>query len=198
MLEVMGLKGEGRRLDAWWSREDASHGDQIVRDARNGQRKLVALGLGASESSRRWPVQQYLEVIREVASQRDVAFLALGGSDVADSCRWLSAQAPGVVSYAGESLPLGAIWSAIARCDLYLGNDTGLMHMAAAARIPVVVVIGLAEGAPPGTRGDTTQTGPYDTLARVVRPPEGTPCDAELDTALVPADSVAKATLELL
>jgi ADP-heptose:LPS heptosyltransferase len=198
MLEVMGLKGEGRRLDAWWTEEDASHGDQIVREARNGQRKLVALGLGGSESSRRWPVQRYLEVIREVASQRDVAFLALGGSDVADSCRWLSAQAPGVVSYAGDKLPLGVIWAAIARCDLYLGNDTGLMHMAAAAHVPVVVVIGLAEGAPPGTRGDTTQTGPYDTLSRAVRPPDGTPLDTALDTALVSSDPVAAATFELL
>jgi len=198
MLEVMGLEGEGRRLDAWWTQEDASHGDQIVREARNGQRKLVALGLGASESSRRWPVQRYLEVIRKVASQRDVAFLALGGSDVADSCRWLSAQAPGVVSYAGDCLPLGVIWAAIARCDLYLGNDTGLMHMAAATRTPVVVVIGVAEGAPPGTRGDTTQTGPHDTLSVVVRPPVGTSLNTALNTALVPSDAVATATLELL
>jgi heptosyltransferase-2 len=198
MLEVMGLKGEGRRLDAWWTAEDARHGDQIVRDARNGQRKLVALGLAASESSRRWPVERYLEVIREVAAQRDVAFLALGGSDVADSCRWLSSQAPGVVSYAGDRLPLGVVWAAIAQCDLYLGNDTGLMHMAAAARIPVVVVIGLAEGAPPGTRGDATQTGPYDTLSMVVRPPLGRSSDRELDTTLVPSKAVAAATLELL
>ena len=198
MLEVMGLKGEGRKLDAWWTEEDANHADQIVRGARHGQCKLVALGLGASEPSRRWPVRRYLEVIREVAAKRDVAFLAFGGSDVADSCRWLSAQLPGVVSYAGEKLPLGVNWAGIARCDLYLGNDTGLMHMAAAAQIPVVVVIGLAEGAPPGTRGDTTQTGPYDTLSRVVRPPKGTPWDSDLDAALVPADSVAAATLELL
>jgi lipopolysaccharide heptosyltransferase II len=198
VLEMMGLKSEGRKLDAWWTEEDARRGEQIVREAKNGQRKLVALGLAASESSRRWPVQRYLEVIREVASQRDVAFLALGGSDVADGCRWLSAQLPGVVTFAGDRLSLGVNWAAIARCDLYLGNDTGLMHMAAATHVPVVVVIGLAEGAPPGTRGDTTQTGPYDTLSRVVRPPEGTPCDSELDASLVPADSVTKATLELL
>jgi len=198
MLEVMGLEGEGRKLDAWWTADDANHADQIVRGARHGQCKLVALGLGASEPSRRWPVRRYLEVIREVAAKRDVAFLAFGGSDVADSCRWLSAQLPGVVSYAGEKLPLGVNWAGIARCDLYLGNDTGLMHMAAAAQIPVVVVIGLAEGALPGTRGDTTQTGPYDTLSRVVRPPKGTPWDSDLDAALVPADSVAAATLELL
>ena len=158
----------------------------------------MALGLAGSEPLRRWPRQRYLDVIRGVEAQRDAAFLVLGGSDVADDCRWLSERAPEMVTYPGERLPLGVVWAAIAQCDLYLGNDTGLMHMAAAARIPVVVVIGLAEGARPGTRGDALQTGPYDTVSRVVRPPAGTPSDTKLDAALVPAAAVAAATLELL
>jgi Glycosyltransferase family 9 (heptosyltransferase) len=101
-------------------------------------------------------------------------------------------------NYPGDRLPLGVVWATIAQCDLYVGNDTGLMHMAAAARIPVVAVIGVADGARPGTRGDALQTGPYDTPSRVVRPPAGTLSETELDAALVPADAVAAATLELL
>ena len=53
---------------------------------------------------------------------------------MADTRRWPSAQAPGLVTYAGDGLPLGVIWATIAQCDLYLGNDNGLMDMAAAAR----------------------------------------------------------------
>jgi heptosyltransferase-2 len=198
MLEAMGLESDEKRLDTWWTPEDAHRGEGIAREARKGRSKLVALGLGASEESRRWPRQRYLEVIREVAAQRHAAFLALGGSDVVETCRWLSEQVPDLVTFPGDRLPLGVIWAAIAQCDLYLGNDTGFMHMASAARVPVVVVIGVANGARPGTRGDGSQTGPYDTLSRIVRPPAGTPSDTALDTALVPADAVAMATLELL
>jgi ADP-heptose:LPS heptosyltransferase len=198
MLEAMGLKGEGRRLDTWWTPEDARRGAEIAREARRGRRKLVALGLAASEPPKRWRRQRYLEVIREVGTRRDAAFLALGGPDVDETCRWLSERVPGLVTYAGDRLPLGVIWAAIAQCDLYLGNDSGFMHMAAAARIPVVVVIGVADGARPGTRGDPSHTGPCDTLSRVVRPPAGTASDMEPDTALVAADAVATATLELL
>jgi ADP-heptose:LPS heptosyltransferase len=154
--------------------------------------------LAASEPARRWPRQCYLDAIRQIVAHEDAAFLALGGPDVVETCQWLADQVPGLVTSAGGELPLGVIWAAIAQCDLYLGNDTGLMHMSAAARIPVVVVIGVADGVLPGTRGDSSHTGPYDTLSRVVRPPAGTLTVGELDTALVPADAVATATLELL
>lgn len=197
MLQAMGLESTGRRLDTWWTVENARRGEEIARRARGHRRKLVALGLAGSEPQKRWPRESYLEVIRAVAAKRDAAFLALGGSDVADTCRWLSQRAP-EVTYVGDSAPLGALWSAIAQCDLYLGNDTGFMHMAAAARIPVVVVIGVAEGAPPGTRGDAARTGPYDTPARVIRPPAESSSDFRIDAALVPVHSVAAATIELL
>lgn len=198
MLEAMGLEAEGRRLDTWWTAADGMRGAGLARDARREHCRLVAIGLGASEPPKRWPPERYLDVIRDISAQRDVAFLVFGGRDVAGSCRWLSAQAPGVVTYAGDKLSLGVIWAAIAQCDLYLGNDSGPMHMAAAARIPVVMVNGVADGARLGTRGDGSHAGPYDTLSRVVRPSARTSSNGELNTASVPTAAVAAATLELL
>jgi len=197
LLEAMGLEAGNRRLATWWTPEDARQGEDIAREARKGRRYLIALGLAASLPSKRWPRERYLEVIRDVLGSRDAAFLALGGPDVADTCGWLAEQVPEAITYAGERLPLGVIWASIARCDLYLGNDTGFMHMAAAARVPVVVVVGVPEGAPE-PRGDSLPTGPYDTVSRAVRPPAGTPFRDEKNAALVPVDAVAKATLELL
>lgn len=198
MLEAIGLRNEGRHLDTWCTPEEARRGEALARRARAGRRRLVALGLAAGEPVRRWSRRRYLEVIRAVGSQRDVAFLALGGPDVAGDCRWLSKALPERVAYHGESLPLGVVWAAIARCDLYLGNDTGIMHMAAAARVPVVEVIGVHEGAPSGTRGDPSHTGPYDTRSRIVRPRMTTSCGPEPQMENVSVDSVLRATLEML
>jgi ADP-heptose:LPS heptosyltransferase len=197
MLESIGLHAGERLLATWWSDEDGRRGEEISRQARGGRAKLIALGLAASESSRRWPCERFLEVIREVTADRDVAFLALGGADVIGACRWLTQNSAGLVMYAGDKLPLGTIWSAISNCDLYVGNDTGLMHMAAAARIPVVVINGLAAEASPGTRCHPSQTGPYGTVSCVVQPPAGLGT-LQLNASLVPSDAVTGATLELL
>ena len=196
LLEVMGLDVANRHLATWWTPDDERQGAEIAREARQGRRYLIALGLAGSLQFKRWPRERYLEVIRRVVGSHDASFLALGGPDVADTCRWIAEQVPNAVTYVGERLPLGAIWASIARCDLYLGNDTGFMHMAAAAHIPVVAVVGVPEG--PGGESDNLPTGPYDTVSRVVRAPAGSARRDEKNAALVSVDAVAEATLELL
>ena len=197
LLKAMGLEATNPRLATWWTPEDERQAEEIARDARRGRRYLIALGCAASLPSKRWPRERYLEVIRRVLRSRDASFLALGGADVADTCRWLAGQEPEAIMYPGEQLPLGAIWASIARCDLYLGNDTGFMHMAAASHVPVVVVLGVAEGVP-GPQADSLPKGPYDTVSRTVRPPRRGSVRHEKNPVLAPVDAVATATLELL
>lgn len=198
LLEAMGLEPSGRRLEAWWTRDDGESGAAIAHEARAGRRKLVALGLAGSEPQKRWPAGEFLEAMRDIAARHDAAFLVLGGEDVWDTCRWLAARAPQRVHMLPGHLPLGAVWAAIARCDLYVGNDTGLMHMASAARVPTVVVNGLPEGARPGTRGDPLHTGPVDTPSRTIRPSGAGDADGGMRVDRVSHEPVAAAALELL
>ncbi len=196
MLEAMGLRPEGRHLEPWWTPADARQAAEILQQAKGNRRRVIALGLAASESPKRWPEENYVRLVHELRQAEDFGFVALGGPDVAETCARLAGQ--GLVHYPGQRLPLGVIWAMLAGCDLYAGNDTGFMHMAAAARIPVVMVCGLPSGVRPGTRGDPRHTGPHDTVHRIARPPDSVPGAADLDARLVPFDEVLARTLELL
>ncbi len=198
MLQALGLKPEGRRLDTWWTAEEERLADGIVGEMRGTNCKVVALGVASSEVARRWPRENFLKVVREIRRRGNVAFLVFGGPDVRETCEWMIAQEGDSVRYVGARESLGTNWAGIAKCDLYLGNDTGFTHMAAAARTPVVDIRGLSPNAPRGTRGDPLTTGPYDTLSRVVRPPVDTPGGPTLDASLVRVESVLAATLDLL
>ena len=199
ILEAIGLAPTGRKLDTWWTEADAKQAQAVATLARGSRRRLVMLGVACSETPRMWPQERFFELVREVARQMpDVAFLTIGGKDVAPTGDWLALQAPGLVHNACGQLGLGAVWALTALCDLYVGNDTGIMHMAAASRTPVVMICGMPPTAQPGTRADPRHTGPHDTVNRVVYPPPETPADTPVNASLVPCAPVVAATLELL
>jgi ADP-heptose:LPS heptosyltransferase len=65
---------------------------------------------------------------------------------------------PYVVDLVGK-LSWGALGATIQRCNLFLGNDTGAMHLATAVRTPVVAVFGPS---------DPARFGPWDPSGRSV------------------------------
>lgn len=202
MLEAIGLCPEGRRLDSWWTLADDAHGTEVSLKARGTRRILVALGLGGSEARKRWPRERFAALAHDLTRDFDVAFVTVGGQDAVSEGAWLSAGAPDSIYDACGGMALGELWALLARCDLYVGNDTGAMHMAAAARTPVVMIY----GHPNSTRfrkDDTPQeevygTMPYGTVSRVVSPPADTPAGTLWGADLVPFAPVLETTIGLL
>lgn len=199
MLEALDLAPTGRRLETWWTPEEESEGRAWTDRLRNSPtRRLIAVGLAGSDGPKRWPRESFLDAINSLATKADAAFVAFGGRDVADACAWLTARSTAPIAYLGAERPLGLNWSVIAKCDLYLGNDTGFAHMAAAAKVPTVVIMGLPVSARPGSRGDPANVRPYDTPCRVIRPPADTPPDVGVDATRVRVDEVVQAAAEML
>jgi heptosyltransferase-2 len=117
------------------------------------------------------------------ASERELC------DSVAQSCR-VPAK-----NFAGETT-LKEFIEMAAACRVYITNDSGAMHIAAAAGVPTVTVFGAT---------DDTTTGPTGPLARVVREPvECSPClkrECPIDhrcMTRVEADRVAQTALDLL
>ena len=101
---------------------------------------LLCIGPGAGTPRRRWPVERFGEVARALRDRFDT-IAVLGSAAEAASCDALARHAGGV-SLAGQ--PLVLVAALLARAALYLGNDSGLSHLAAAQGCPSVA-IGLAD-----------------------------------------------------
>ena len=63
-------------------------------------------------------------------------------------------------------LGLGGAAAAIARCDVYLGNDTGVSHLAAAVGTPALVLFGPT---------DPARYGPHPDAGQALAPPGARP-----------------------
>jgi ADP-heptose:LPS heptosyltransferase len=100
---------------------------------------------GSGLARKRWPAERFAEVASRVCGF-DVVVI-LGGKAEQQTGREIAGRLcrPGihrtVINLAGRTT-LRELVSALARCDLVVGSDTGAMHMAVALDKPTVVVLG--------------------------------------------------------
>lgn len=120
---------------------------------------------GAEHLAKRWPAEAFGQVAARLASGGG-GVIVVGGPDdgaVAGAVAAAAGRAGArAVDLAGR-LTLGATAALIARADVYLGNDSGVAHLAAAVRTPVVVVFGPTSAA---------RYGPVPGAGEAVSPPQ--------------------------
>lgn len=107
--------------------------------------RWLAIGPGANFAGKVWPVTRYIAVANALRHDIDGMVLVGGPADqaLAEAVMW-QAQLP--VQNACGRLSLPQTYALLKRCHFYLGNDSGLGHMAAAAGLPSLTLFG--PGAP--------------------------------------------------
>ncbi len=170
VLRALGGTPERDELELWPQEADRAFAEELWRSRRLGSGgPVIALGVGASHPRKVWPAARYAEVAERLAASTDARFILLGGPGERELGAPLRRAGGAVVDLIGETtLPQAA--ALLERCDLYLGNDTGLLHMAAATDTPVVGMWCNATGAPVGDGQSPERFGPWRVPHRVVRP----------------------------
>jgi ADP-heptose:LPS heptosyltransferase len=74
--------------------------------------------------------------------QYGAALLLLSGGQDRDVAEALAARLPGPALVTGGRFPLTTTAALLARCGLFVGNDSGPMHLALALRVPTVALLG--------------------------------------------------------
>ncbi len=97
---------------------------------------------GARMASKRFPPTQLAEVLNRVAEAKGATAILLGGADDADLVEAVSQRLTvRAINWAG-TLDFQQIGALAAESLLYIGNDTGLTHLAAASGAPTVMLMG--------------------------------------------------------
>jgi len=105
-------------------------------------RRLLALHISASKPQRAWHRNRFIESARRIAERHDAGVLLLGGpADAEDLSEAESALGAIAINACGRST-IGQMAALIARCDAFLGNDSGPMHVAGALGVPVIALFG--------------------------------------------------------
>ena len=109
-----------------------------------GRDRLVALHPGGTmlDGVKRWPVERYAAVADALHERWDARILLVGGRDEAELVNAVAMAMTEPSTRISGEVSLLASFALIAACDLFIGNDSGLLHAAAALGTPYVGVYG--------------------------------------------------------
>lgn len=140
---------------------------------QDGLRIAVHPGSGSFSTARRWPSERFNAVVRSLARADGARIVLVGGPDEEEAATLVTAGVePEPINLAGQTT-VGQLAAVLERCDLFLGNDSGVMHLATAVGTPVVAVFG-----PTNHRawGPWTGRGREDRATVVRAEVSGSPC----------------------
>ncbi len=122
---------------------------------------VLGMGPGAVYGpAKRWPAERFAAVADMAVERWGARIIILGSDKEKDICAKVSdiMNQPSI-DLCGQ-VNLGEAAALVGRCNLFLSNDSGLMHIASALNVPLVAIFGST---------NPFATGPRGTWARIVR-----------------------------
>lgn len=104
----------------------------------------IALGVGSSEAWKQWGAARFVELILALNHRRAGSIFIVGGSAERPLAEEILARVrdSGGAAVDAVALPLEQVAALLARCRCYVGNDTGVLNMAAALGVPAIGLFG--------------------------------------------------------
>ena len=98
----------------------------------NEKTKNIILGVSASGPTKRWDIENYIKLATQLSDYKECRFFIAAGKDDLEIIDKIKRSNINSICMTMEKLSISNILPIIKNCNLYIGNDTGFMHMSAA------------------------------------------------------------------
>ena len=134
----------------------------LVQAGWDGRRRLVVVHPGAGGAHKRWPAAGFVSALADVTGRGDVALVLHEGPADAAAVDELASGVPGALRLRAPALPTLA--GVLRLATVYVGNDSGVSHLAATVAAPAIVLF-----APANLAWHPWATGPEVLTVRLAR-----------------------------
>ncbi|MFH1217936.1 MAG: lipopolysaccharide heptosyltransferase II [Pseudomonadota bacterium] len=167
LLEDLGLVSGSNELFLRLKEKDLLFAEKMKKDI--GAELVIGINPGAAYGPAKcWPAERYGQLAALLNKEYGAKFFVFGtGADKA-TIDTICGYGPEFISGLAGRTTLGQAMALIGLCDAFVTNDSGLMHVGAATRTPLVAIFGST---------DAVATGPFSDRAIVVQKAlECSPC----------------------
>jgi heptosyltransferase-2 len=127
----------------WLNNNNLSSQTKIVYPHNNKNNNQIIIGIGSSGPTKKWLTENYIELIKRINNKNIKFFLAGGNNEIENQI------ANKIISETKENsvvslcfLTIEEIIPIINSSKLYIGNDTGFMHLSAGLNVPTIGLFG--------------------------------------------------------
>ncbi|MCC6149551.1 MAG: glycosyltransferase family 9 protein [Planctomycetes bacterium] len=156
LTRAVGASGNHWHPELFASAQAQALAADVLKQAGLQQGEAIALNLGGSNQSKRWPLQRWAELLALLRAANQQVLLVGGPDEAADARKLLPDQRQRALAGA---LPFMACAALLKLCRAHISADTGLMHAGLALDVPTVALFG---------PDDPKWTGPYPRQRRAV------------------------------
>ena len=164
ILHGIGMAGDNRDLYLKLDQRDRFRAEKILLEQNLSLAdKIIGINPGATYGpAKQWPLDRYALLAEQIQALTGERVIIFGGPKDTNLGQTISRrmQHP-PVDLSGKT-SLGEAMALIERCDLFITNDSGLMHVAAALDVPLLAVFGST---------NPVTTGPLSQHSRIVQAP---------------------------
>jgi heptosyltransferase-2 len=168
VITVLGGEVQNRQPEICLSESDCCFAAELLKHHEQ-RRLLVALGIGGRAAGRRWPLERYAELVNRLNQQHRIQPVIVCSEEEDGDASALSMKLQ-VPPYILSGVPLRKVCAVLERCDLFVGNDTGTAHLAAAMQCPTVVISRHPANGDPAHPNSPARFAPRCTHYRVLQP----------------------------
>lgn len=150
LLRADGIQADDGGPAHWGPTPAAAARVDAILSRLPARRPRVFVAVRATDGRRQWPLDRWVDVLRRLVKERCCEIVFCGGPDDTAALTAISADLGTAAAHAHDlssAVPLELAAALLARMDLYLGVNSGLMHLAAACGTPTVAVFDAADAA---------------------------------------------------
>ncbi len=170
-IEALGCTVKDRATEITLTMDDRAYANRALQNV-NENSVVVALGIGAQSPGRRWPLERYAAVIDQLSNGfRIHTIITCAPADHEQARRLAGSLETG--STISDSAAIRETCALLERCDLFIGNDTGAAHLAAAMKCPTIVISRHPGAGDREHPNSPARFAPWGVPARVLQPEHG-------------------------
>ena len=171
-LSRLGFKVDDKVPKLFPDKEDGKRATDFLNKRQLGDKSLtVAMHIGSGSRMKVWPPDRFAQLSEKlIKGESAKIILPIGPADEGMAQEYFNLISSEAI-FPLVNLPLNELAAILKRCGVYLGNDSGITHLAAAVGTPVVALFGPTDPQVWGPRGKSASI--------IYKASECSPCSRE-------------------